>query len=246
MNRLQKKCFIATIGFHLLLAVILLVGPGFFTPNPTVTGIPELSSTIIILPAPPSTSERPVVMPPVNLGAPNRNTPPVRSPNPPPIKPNMDPVVRIPFSTNSDQHSPVSAPNNSNAEQRQRADAIQKAIENLKNHFTTGTDVTLPGSSEAMDPNYVAIVKARYDAAWNPAGGTASDDANTKVSVTIRSDGTVISALILNPSGAAAVDGSVQRTLDRVKFVAPFPEGAKETEKTFIINFNLKAKRQLG
>ena len=30
MNRLQKKCVIATAGFHLLLLVILFVGPAFF------------------------------------------------------------------------------------------------------------------------------------------------------------------------------------------------------------------------
>jgi len=70
--------------------------------------------------------------------------------------------------------------------------------------------------------------------------------ANTKVSVTIGHDGSVISSRILNPSGDSRVDASVRRTLDRVTFVAPFPEGAKEKERTFIINFNLKAKRLLG
>ena len=30
MNRLQKKCVMATTGFHLLLLVILFVGPAFF------------------------------------------------------------------------------------------------------------------------------------------------------------------------------------------------------------------------
>ena len=34
MNRLQKKCLIVTTGFHLLLIVILLVGPGFFSAKP--------------------------------------------------------------------------------------------------------------------------------------------------------------------------------------------------------------------
>src|SRR5208282_5564809 len=34
MNRLQKKCAIVTVGFHLLLLVILIVGPGFFAPKP--------------------------------------------------------------------------------------------------------------------------------------------------------------------------------------------------------------------
>ena len=64
--------------------------------------------------------------------------------------------------------------------------------------------------------------------------------------MTIASDGTVISARIITPSGDAGVDASVQRTLDRVTFIAPFPEGATEKERTYIINFNLKAKRMLG
>ena len=34
MNRLQKKCVLATAGVHLLLFVILLVGPAFFQPRP--------------------------------------------------------------------------------------------------------------------------------------------------------------------------------------------------------------------
>jgi TonB family protein len=100
-----------------------------------------------------------------------------------------------------------------------------------------------PNTGEAFDSGYAAVVKERYSTAWTPASDTASDDANTKVSVTIGSDGTVIASRILNPSGDARVDASVQRTLDRVKFVAPFPDGAKEKQRTFIINFNLKAKR---
>jgi len=64
--------------------------------------------------------------------------------------------------------------------------------------------------------------------------------------VTIASDGTVITASIVTPSGDASVDASVQKTLDRVTFIAPFPDGAKETERTYIINFNLKSKRMLG
>src|SRR5476651_1861537 len=36
MNRLQKKCVIATAGFNLLLLVILFVGPAFFNSKPKV------------------------------------------------------------------------------------------------------------------------------------------------------------------------------------------------------------------
>ena len=34
MNRLQKKCVIATAGVHLLLLLILIVGPAFFYSKP--------------------------------------------------------------------------------------------------------------------------------------------------------------------------------------------------------------------
>ncbi len=34
MNRLQKKCVIGTVGIHLLLFLILIVGPAFYNPQP--------------------------------------------------------------------------------------------------------------------------------------------------------------------------------------------------------------------
>ena len=42
MNRLQKKCVIATAGVHLLLIVILFVGPAFFYPKPKADDLPVL------------------------------------------------------------------------------------------------------------------------------------------------------------------------------------------------------------
>jgi TonB family protein len=78
-----------------------------------------------------------------------------------------------------------------------------------------------------------------------PPDNTASDNANAKVTVTIASDGTVISAQVISSSGDDSVDSSVQRTLDRVTFIAPFPEGTTDKQRTYTINFNLKAKRML-
>ena len=128
-----------------------------------------------------------------------------------------------------------------------RAKAIANAARAIKENASSATAVdTMPGTGSVSYANYASVVKSIYEQAWTPPDDTASDDAITKVSVTIGSDGTVISSRILNPSGDARVDGSVQRTLDRVTFVAPFPDGAKEKERTFIINFNLKAKRMLG
>src|SRR5439155_833878 len=110
---------------------------------------------------------------------------------------------------------------------------------------TIETDYGPGGGGEAY-ANYDQVVKSIYTHAWLPPDDTANDDAITKVTVTIQNDGKVLSARIFRPSGETRVDGSVQRTLDRVSFIAPFPEGAKDKQRTYKINFNLRAKRLLG
>ncbi|HZI33839.1 MAG TPA: TonB family protein, partial [Candidatus Binatia bacterium] len=135
-------------------------------------------------------------------------------------------------------------------EARRAEDARLKAIadvtHSIKQNASSSTDVEMPGTGSVSYANYASVVKSVYEQAWIPPNDTSDDDANIKVSVTISSDGRVIASRILDRSGESRVDASVQRTLDRVNFVAPFPDGAKEKEKTFIINFNLKAKRMLG
>jgi hypothetical protein len=43
------------------------------------------------------------------------------------------------------------------------------------------------------------------------------------------------------------MDASVKRALDRVESIGKeFPASSKDSERTFIINFNLKTKRMLG
>jgi len=126
-----------------------------------------------------------------------------------------------------------------------RQQAFQNALRSLRNNLTPTMTIDMPGNSSAAYANYAAVVKSVYEQAWQPPDDAANDEANVKVTVTIANDGTVISARILAPSGDPGVDASVQRTLDRVTFIAPFPEGAKEKERTYSINFNLKAKRLL-
>jgi TonB family protein len=128
-----------------------------------------------------------------------------------------------------------------------RIRAIQNAARTIKENASSSTSVEMPpGNSTVAYANYASIVKSVYTQAWIPPDDTASDDANVKVSVTIANDGRVISAHIVTPSGDASVDQSVQKTLDRVTDIAPFPDGATDKERTYIINFNLKAKRMLG
>jgi TonB family protein len=71
------------------------------------------------------------------------------------------------------------------------------------------------------------------------------DETITKVTVTIGSEGKVLSRRIIKLSGVTSMDKSVQRALELVKFIEPFEPGAKEKERTYTINFDLRAKRLL-
>ena len=296
MNRLQKKCLIATAGGHLLLILILLVGPGFFTsrPKPDDTQLldvipptlideafnsgvknvqppplappvvqPEKTEPVTPPPPPPPKPEPPKVKPE-----------PVKQPDPDPVKPpdKLSPEALTPVKPKPPKQKPkeheVKAdltkrvkrvvpdkPDNSEAEnearlQQQRRDAklraIARAATAIRDNSSSSTEIEMPGNSTESYANYAAAVKSKYEAAWILPDDSASDDANVKVSVTIARDGSVVTSRILDRSGDSKVDASIQRTLDRVTFVAPFRDGSKDRERTFIIYFNLKAKRMLG
>ncbi len=292
MSRLQKKCLIATAGFHLLLVVTLVFGSAFFVSHskPDETQVLDVIPANLIdaafstgvknaqAPAPTPTPPQPQVQPqppppqPKPVVTPPTPTPPAPTlmekveklftpepkklspddlkpadeqtkPAPKKIKVSLDPVVRKTPTTDT---SDADAAREAKRLRDQRAKAFQNAARSIEKNATSATTVDMPGNSSVSYANYASAVKSIYERAWTPPDDTASDDAITKVSVTISRDGTVISSRILNPSGDSKVDASVQRTLDRVNFVAPFPDGATEKERTFIINFNLKAKRMLG
>ena len=290
MNRLQKKCLIATAGFHLLLVLTLLFGSAFFTSHPK----PDETQLLDVIPAnlidaafnsgvkaaqPPAPT--PVVPPqPQPAPVPPQPKAAVTPPTPPaptlvqrveklftPEPPKLPPEDLTPKETTSKpkEHTikvvltpvtrtvPKVTPDTSAADAReaakeakQRAKAIAAAARAIKENASSATTVEIPGTGSVSYANYASVVKSVYERAWRTPDDAANDEANTRVSVTIGSDGTVISSRILDPSGDAKVDASVQRTLDNVNFIAPFPDAAKEKEKTFIINFNLKQKRMLG
>jgi len=293
MNRLQKKCLIATAGFHLLLVLVILFGAAFFTshekPDETtlLTVIPAnlidaaFNSGVKAVQPPAPTPPQPVQTPPQ---PPQPKPEPVKQPDPEPVKPaptlvervkeifTPDPPKLVPVENPEPAPKPkphvvkveknlvthvvpkVTDPSDADAQEaakeakaaKRRAKLIAAAARAIEDNASSATTVEMPGTGSVSYANYASVVKSVYERAWTPPDDSSSDDAIIKVSVTIGNDGTVISSRILDASGDARVDGSVQRTLDRVNFVAPFPDGAKEKQRTFIINFNLKAKRMLG
>ena len=291
MNRLQQKCFIASAGFHLLLMVILLVGPAFLSSKSKLDNSPILDVIPGKLidaafsgggnpnakPPPPAPPTPPA--PQVAQPAPAPEPPKVRAPEPPPepekevksAKPDPNSletsddhkrkkpeVSTTAVTRKADTAKTVKTPSTTTStdnEERRVADARRRAADligasarSLRNDVSSGTTIEAfgPGGGGEVYAPYDQAVRSIYWHAWTPPEDTASDAAITKATVTIASDGSVLSARILKPSGDASVDRSVQRTLDRVTFIAPFPEGAKDKQRTYTINFNLKAKRLSG
>jgi TonB family protein len=299
MNRLQKKCLIFTVGFHLLLLVVLVVGPGFLKDKslvddlPVLTAIPSkavdaaLSSGVKAAEAPvtPPAVAPPVVTPPPPAPAPApapapQPTPPaptmvekikeIFTPKPEPaltpeetkpvtkpVKPkephkvvvNLTEVRRIikpSTSDTSDAEADARAEKKARKHALDAAKAFNEATRAIKENTSSSTAIVMPGDSSEAYANYGQIVKSIYDSAWRAPETSANDDADTLVKVEINRDGTVLSADIINPSGDSAVDNTVQRALDRVRFIEKFPEGSTENTRIYKIHFNLKAKRMTG
>jgi len=91
-----------------------------------------------------------------------------------------------------------------------------------------------------------SIYQHRYDQELITAGDVGTQVVNVEVTVTVARAGEVLSARLLKPSGNAAMNRVVQRVLERVTFIAPFPEGAKDAQRTFNIIFELKPKKVIG
>jgi colicin import membrane protein len=291
MNRLQTKCFIGSAGFHLLLMVILLVGPAFLTSKSKSDNSPILDVIPTKLidaafsgggnpngtpppPAPPVPPQRNITPPapppePVKERTPEPVPEPVKEvkptqPDPNPLEPSPEPkrkkpevstkpVIRRP-DTGKTAKSPATT-STADSEERRLADARRRAAamigataRSLRDDIAPGTSLEAfgPGGGGEVYANYDQVVRSIYWHAWTPPEDTASNAAITKATVTIASDGTVLSARIIQPSADAKVDRSVQQTLDRVTYIAPFPEGAKEKQRTYTIKFDLKARRLTG
>ncbi len=124
---------------------------------------------------------------------------------------------------------------------------FSKSLNTLKGNLSQGVSIGTPGAGGEGFVNYGQYVIAVYQNAWLTPNDLADDSLIVQVTVTIARDGTVLRASVTRKAGVTALDKSVQRALDRVQSIGrPFPEGIRDAQRTFQLDFNLKAKRQLG
>ena len=272
MTRLQKKCFFAAAGAHFLVVVAVLCS-GFVRPTPK-PDYPQVSVVFpaklidAIMPSgvrnahppPPKPPETPPPVPPkpvvTHVEPPKPPEPPqpvVTKPELPDepkpqhheIVPNLTAVVHKPNQPDNNEAEAKAAAQAAQKARDVRVRAIERAANSIRENTSSATTVALPRDSTVAYANYASIVKSVYTREWTLPDTSASDDANVKVSVTVARDGHVIQAHIIERSGDTSVDASVQKTLERVSFIAEFLDDATDQERTYIINFNLRAKRQL-
>jgi protein TonB len=265
MNRLQKKCFVAAAGFHLLLALILIVGPAFLLSNSQSDNLPILDfvpvKTVdalvsgggnpraqppqpLVQPAPQPPA--PVAPPAVSQAAPSKESEPnPDKAEPAPTHKHTIVVSTTPMVRRQNTSADAAAADKRAQDQRRRAAvALAQAAAGIQSGLSPSTTIELkgPGGGGVPYANFLQAVKTIYTEAWLVPVGITDDSATATASITIARDGKVISASIIRFSGNSAVDQSVQATLDRVRYAVPLPDDAKEDQRTVTINFNLKAK----
>jgi TonB family protein len=152
------------------------------------------------------------------------------------VKVNLTKVTRRYFSKNNP------TPNNTSDTR-----AINSALNSLKHSLSSSTRIDMPGNASAAYANYATVVKSVYERAIvsNLPDQVGGNNEHTLVRVTIARDGTVISSTIVSSSGDSIWDSAVQRTLDQVTVIAPFPDGATEQQRTYTIDFNPQVAREL-
>ena len=267
MNRIQKKCIIASAGFHLLLVVVLFAGPGFFTSQSklddtmVLTFVPYETTDLKIAGGgrPNGSPPAPVPQPRPPQPAPPKPAPEVKEPKPdkpeaeslepaekPKIKVNLNKVVRKP-ATQTAKANPTKTP----ADQTPSKDlqALRSAVSKINSGLSSSTAIEMPlgpGGGGVPYANFYDGVKKIYSDAWVVPDGVTDDNATVTASVTIARSGEVTASKIVVTSGNPEVDQSVQAALNRVRFAVPLPVGAKEDERTVRIKFNVRAQRLLG
>lgn len=270
MDRLAKKCFIASAVLHATLAVVLVVGPAFLTsrqpaPKEIIDFIPShiIEANLtgggnpnVATPPPP----QPVVQPPPQPQPQPPPPPPQPRPQPrvqpepqPQPQPTPRPIQLTPVTRNPNLRPPpdtrAQERARAEADARRRQETLNQTISRIRDQ-TSGRveigEVRGPGGGGPSYASFEAELRRRYFNGWLAPTDATMSDAVVQASVTIASDGTVLSARITQGSGDPAVDRSVRRVLDEVTFIAPFPPGAREQQRTYPLSFSLRAKRGSG
>ena len=256
MGRLKRSCVVGSVVFHILILAMLVLGPMLLaTRDETVRVndlVPSDVSDNLLAPA------APVAPPPAP--APPKPTPPkpepkkiqpkpkpkpilpkpkIITPKPKIITPKPKPKPKIKVNLNSNVRKPDARNTKAQKQAAKQREALNRSLNKLDTKLSDRTAVNVPLGRYAS-ANYESLIRRKYmDATIHP--GAINGDPVVKVRLVIARNGRVISARVTGQSGLASWDRAVQKALDRVKFIKPFPESMKGSQQTFNLNFNSRS-----
>jgi TonB family protein len=266
MTRFEKKCFVASASTHVLLLSSLVLAPLLlvskqqtitlpvihFVPSKIVDGAvsgggspppPAPKPEVVVPPVAPSPAPKPAPKtPPPQTQKAVQPAPKPANPTPARTEPAKKRWEQIKPSLDRASASPSqeAVPDRTQAQRAQAeyAARVNSVLNAIGQSISSSTRIEIPGPGGAAFADYAQVVELRYRQAWSPPRDLADNTATVTVTVVIRRNGDVEAFTITRRSRHGALDQSVER-LGNIKFIAPFPDGARDQKRTFIINFNL-------
>jgi len=234
MGRLKRSCVVGSVVFHALILAMLVLGPMLLAKREEKVRVIDLVPSEVIdkllAPAAPVAAP-PAPAPPKPKQPEPKKVQPKPKPKPKPIPPK--PKIKVNLNSN------VRKPDAQKKESQKEAAKRQTALNKLQTKLSDRTSVNVPLGRYAS-ANYESLIRRKYmDATIHP--GAISGDPVVKVRLVIARNGRILSARVTGKSGVASWDRSVQKALDRVKFIKPFPESMKGSQQTFNLNFNSRS-----
>ena len=255
MGRLKRSCVVGSVVFHVLILATLVIGPMLLAKRDETVRVIELIPSDVIdkllapaapvapppAPTPPKPEPKKIKPKPTPPKPEPKKIKPKPKPKPvlskPKIKPKPKPKIKV--NLNSNIRKPDTRNTKAEQEAAKQREALNRSLNKLDTKLSDRTAVNVPLGLYAS-ANYESLIRRKYmDATIHP--GAISGDPVVKVRLVIARNGRVISARVTGQSGFASWDRAVQKALDRVKFIKPFPESMKGSQQTFNLNFNSRS-----
>ena len=237
MGKLKRSCLAGSFVLHTMIIALLVLGPMLLAKRQEKVQVIDLIPSEIVDQI---LSPKVSVTPPTTTQT--KPTPPKPKPvkitkPKPQIKVNLKPTIRRPDSSKvKAQQEAAERARKANAK---RQETLNNSINRLSSNLSRSTAVNAPLGRLAA-ANYESLIRKKYmDATFHP--GAINRDPVVKVRLVIARSGNVLSAQIINNSGVTSWDRAVQKSLDRVKHIAPFPKSISGSKKTFTLNFNSRS-----
>lgn len=237
MGKLKRSCLAGSFVLHAMIIALLVLGPMLLAKRQEKVQVIDLIPSEIVDQI---LSPKVSVTPPTTTKT--KPTPPKPKPvkitkPKPQIKVNLKPTIRRPDS--SKVKAQQEAAERARKAYAKRKETLNNSINRLSSNLSGSTAVNAPLGRLAA-ANYESLIRKKYmDATFHP--GAINRDPVVKVRLVIARSGNVLSAQIINNSGVTSWDRAVQKSLDRVKHIAPFPKSISGSKKTFTLNFNSRS-----